>query len=468
MNSVALASINTKITLGQLPERQRARLIIKTLSNAGVERGLTANTAGVSAITVTRWQKRFANGSGICDAQRDGRKPVYDMGAVNHFIAFYCQTTPLKGYGRWTLRWAEKELRLHPEMIKCCPSRSTMQRILKRHHLKPHRNRYFLQVSDPDFFPKMKVINDLYKNPPKNLFCFDECPGLQILQRIAPDMRPGDVESIHETWKEFEYIRNGTTDLFAFLEVTTGKISTSFHSNHTKKTFLSVMSAFIGNFPDDESIHLLMDNLASHCCYEFCVLIAEHCKIGCPPKEQLNSQDKRRHWLQNKEKRIIIYFTPFHGSWLNMAELCFRLINEKCLKDSYSSPEQLHQTVLTFVEQWNKYWAHPFCWKYDGKGLHGKTVLRFTSMLNRSVESMTLQFMTKECLLMVNLIKDYNQWVPPAHWVNLYEAIRSCETKIRCNITESNQPLVKQKAANAVDQLLEVLPIVIAKENHLA
>jgi hypothetical protein len=432
-----------------------------------VERGLTANLAGVTAITVMRWQKRFAKGSDIYDAQRGGRKPVYNMSEVNRFIAFYCQTTPLEGYGHWSFRWAENELRLHPEKIGGCPSRSTMQRILKRHCLRPHRNRYFLQICDPDFFPKMERLINLYKNPPKNFFCFDECPGIQILQRIAPDMRPGDAESIRETWKEFEYIRNGTTDLFAFLEVNTGKISASCHSNHTKKTFLSVMSDFIEKFTVDESVHLLMDNLASHCSYEFCRLIAGCCKIECPQEDQLDNQDKRRHWLQNRDKRIVIHFTPFHGSWLNMSELCFRLINEKCLNDSYSSPEQLHRAILTFVEQWNKYWAHPFCWKYDGKGLHSKTVLRFTSMLNRSAESMTLQFMTKECRLMVNLINDYTQWVQPEHWVNLYEAVQNCEKELRCNIWESDQPLVKQKATNALDQLLEVLPIVIAKDSPI-
>jgi transposase len=98
-----------------------------------VERGITANLAGVTAITVMRWQKRFAKGSDIYDAQRGGRKPVYNMSELNRFIAFYCQTTPLEGYGHWSFRWAENELRLHPEKTGGCPSRSTMQRILKRH-----------------------------------------------------------------------------------------------------------------------------------------------------------------------------------------------------------------------------------------------------------------------------------------------------------------------------------------------
>ena len=69
---------------------------------------------------------------------------------------------------------------------------------------------------------------------------------------------------------------------------------------------------------------------------------------------------------------------------------------------------------------------------------------------------------------MINLINDYTQWVQPEHWVNLYEAVQSYEKELRCNIRESDQPLVKQKATNALDQLLEVLPIVIAKEKHVA
>jgi len=431
--------------------------VIEALSNAGVERGVTACIAGVTSDTVRRWEPRFALGTDIQDAHRSGRPMVHEADVVDRFIAFYCQTTPLDGYSRWSLRWAEEELARCPEKIGAKLSRSTMQRILKEHCLRPHRNRYFLQITDPNFFPKMERIIELYKNPPKNFFCFDECPGIQILQRIAPDLRPGDDESIRVWWKEFEYIRNGTTDLFAFLEVETGKMSVSCHADHTKETFLNVVSGLIASLPEDEPINLLMDNLASHCCYEFCEMVAKSSAIECPPADQLDRQDKRRQWLQRKDKRVVIHFTPFHGSWLNMAEICFRLIGDKCLKDSYSSPAQLHDAIHAFAKQWNERWAHPFTWKYDGAGLHGKAVRRFTAALARSPETMTLQFMTKECRLMTNLINDYTQRVLPAHWEDLAEVVAGCEKILRESISKSCQPIVKKNAAAALNELLKNL-----------
>jgi hypothetical protein len=361
-------------------------------------------------------------------------------------ITLVCDNLNTHGQGSWYKKFHNEEAKR-----------------LMEHCLRPHRNRYFLQITDPNFFPKMERLIELYKNPPKNFFCFDECPGIQILQRIAPDLRPGDDESIRVWWKEFEYIRNGTTDLFAFLEVETGKMSVSCHADHTKNTFLSVVSDLIASLREDEPINLLMDNLASHCCYEFCELVARASGIECPDANQLDRQEKRREWLQRKDKRVVLHFTPFHGSWLNMAEICFRLIGDKCLKDSYSSPAQLHDAIYAFVKRWNERWAHPFTWKYDGAGLHSKAVQRFTAVLTRSPEAMTLQFMTKECRLMTNLIYDYTQFVSPAHWTRLAEAVVGCQKILRESISQSAQPIVKKNAAAALDKLLEILPTVICE-----
>ncbi len=162
---------------------------IAALSRQGIEINISASFAGVSSDTARRVGVQEEPELNILDAPRSGRTRTYDTEMENLFIGFYCQTTPFPNSGRWTLRWAEAELLRDPERIGISPSRSEMQRILSNHDLQPHRVRYFLQITDPDFFPKMERLIDLYNNPPKNLFCFDECPSIQILQRTASEPR---------------------------------------------------------------------------------------------------------------------------------------------------------------------------------------------------------------------------------------------------------------------------------------
>ena len=98
-------------------------------------------------------------------------------------------------------------------MMGCTMSHSTIGRILKMHALRPHLRKYFLTITDPEFFPKMEHIIELYLNSPEYLFCFDECTGIQAIQRLAPDF-PVSAGSIFS--REFQYKRNGTTDLTRF------------------------------------------------------------------------------------------------------------------------------------------------------------------------------------------------------------------------------------------------------------
>jgi len=134
------------------------------------------------------WKNRFNAGDGISDKPRSGRPPIIPS-AVNHrLLAFYCQHDPLPGFSRWSIRDAEKYLRNHPDILRCSISRSSIHRLLKLHALKPYRIKYFLQICDPDFFPKMEKIIKVYQVYYKYLFCLDECTGLQALERKAPKL----------------------------------------------------------------------------------------------------------------------------------------------------------------------------------------------------------------------------------------------------------------------------------------
>lgn len=451
------------LPLAELSERERQRFAVAALAEQDVAPCAAAAFAGMAFDTAREWTRRQAAGLDIRDAARSGRPREYGKEIEGRFLAFYCQSTPFGEAGRWTLRWAEAELANHPGIVGAAPSRSTLQRMLARHCLHPHRNRYFLQITDPDFFPKAERLIALYKAPPKNLFCFDECPGVQILQRIAPDLRPGDDENIHRWWREFEYIRNGTTDLFAFLEVQTGRMSVSCHANHKKATFLTTFREHAVTLPADEPIHYIMDNLDSHCCYEFCMAVAKLSGASCPSKKELDNRQKRRAWLQRENKRVVIHFTPFHGSWLNQAEICFHLIGQACLRDSYSSPDQIHAAILAFAEKWNADRAHPFDWKYDGTGLHKKAVVRFTAALTRSADRMTLQYMAKSCRLMTNLIVDYWHEVPFECWQRYADTLIASERKLRELIESSTQPIVKKKAEEALGAAIKAVAVTDAE-----
>lgn len=271
------------------------------------------------------------------------------------------KTTPLAGAGRWTIRWVQRHLEIDPKPVGAMLRRSTIWRILDRQNLKPHRSKYFLQITDPDFFPKMEHLLWVYNNIKKNLFSYDECSGIQVLLRIAPNVHPKMSDKQKKAWlEEFEYIRNGTIDLLAFMNVHTGKVDMHCKPDHTKKTFLAVFEKHVASVSIDERIDYIMDNLASHYSYDLCELVAKLSKVECPDESKLNNGEKRRKWLQSEGKRIVIHFTPFHGSWLNQIEILFGILSTKCLKESYRSPDLLSQAIYSFADKWNTHFHHPF------------------------------------------------------------------------------------------------------------
>ena len=112
-------------------------------------------------------------------------------------------------------------------------------------------------------------------------------------------------------------------------------------------------------------------------------------------------------WLQMTDKRIIIHFTPYHGSWLNLVEIWFGIMGAKVLGESYNSAKNLKASFDSFVIEWNCILAHPFRWSYDGSGLHKQAVVRFTKMLKNTAAQMDIRILTKMLMLMTNLLKDY-------------------------------------------------------------
>jgi transposase len=417
----------------------------------------TAITAfiGTSKSSVFRWNNRCAQTNNYKDLPRSGRPPFYTEDIKLKVIAFYCQKRPLPGCGRWSLRWASQHLAANPECIgKDTPSKSTIQRFLVNNKLKPHRSRYFLHITDPDFFPKMEHLVALFKNPPDNLFFFDECPGIQILQRLTPDMQ---TEETKKRIEEFEYIRNGTMDVFAFFNYTDGKIYAECRCNHKTDTFLEVFKSHVKEQASSEEIHYVMDNLSSHRSYSFCQAVAELSAVQCPAGQELDTLSKRMQWLQMTDKRIIIHFTPYHGSWLNLVEIWFGIMGAKVLGESYNSAENLKASFDSFVIEWNCILAHPFRWSYDGRGLHKRAVVRFKKMLENTVTQMDIRILTKMLMLMTNLLKNYMKEVTEHVWASLTETIFAQYTKINEMIQKEEGPKRKEKAQHALASMMAAI-----------
>jgi transposase len=424
------------------------------LADNGVDAHALAVFMGCSEWTARRQIRRWIEAD-VEEAPRGaGRPSIYSDALALKIVAFYCQFSPLADCGRWTLRWAAAYLAAHPGQVGASPSKSTIHRILRTNNLKPHLSRYFLHISDPDFFPKMEHLVGLYHRPPPNLFFFDECPGIQVLKRLTPDLR---TEEMKARLEEFEYIRNGTMDVFAFLNHADGKVFAECHASHETTTFLGVFRRHAAQAPSAGQLHYVMDNLSCHRGYPFCQLVAELSDVPCPLEKEMDSQAERVEWLRSEDKRIVIHFTPYHGSWLNLVEIWFGIMGGKLLSESFAGAEALKTAFHNFVEQWNCLLAHPFKWSYDGKALHEKAVKRFTAMLRDSSELLEVRILTNMLMLMTNLMSDYAHEVPEQTWRQLIEVARDKYDGLAARVEQEEGPLRKKKACEALAAFKSVL-----------
>ncbi len=426
------------------------------LAHAQVGLNTIAQFVHYSVGSVRRWIRRGKATGEIQDRARSGRPALYTEETRLRIVAFYCQTKPLPGCGRWTLEWAVRRLKADPQQIGSPPSKSTLHRILQTNRLKPHQSRYFLHITDPDFFPKMEHLLALYRSPPRHLFFFDECPGIQILKRLTPDIQ---TDGMRKRLEEFEYIRNGTMDVLAFLNHADGKVYLECQSDHKTDTFVAVFRRHATRFPhtDTKPLHYVMDNLSSHRGYPFCRLVAELSGIKCPPEQELYSQSQRVEWLGREDKRVIIHFTPYHGSWLNFVEIWFGIMGGKVLRESFGSPNELKEALEVFVGDWNAILAHPFNWSYNGTGLHEKVVKRFTKMLHGAAAQMELRTLTKQMRLLSNLLKGYGSEVSKESW-NQLAATLSVQSETLAEIIRREEGSVrKHKARQALADLTAAL-----------
>lgn len=397
-----------------LTSRIIKRIEAVVLVKHGVNIALSAWYVGLCVDTVNKWLKRADSGDDFSDKPRSGRPPTFGQPVFFKIIAFYCQTSGLAQNIKLSLRWMADYLSAHLEILGCSVSASSICRMLRKHSLRPHKYKYFLQITDPEFFSKMEPIIQLYVNPPPYLFCLDECTGLQALQRYYPSLPP---KQNQPGLKEFDYIRHGTTTLFGIFHVNTGKVFGRCQPNHNTETLLTILEEHIRIFPSDKKLHYILDNYSTHYHDRVCEMVARLCQLSYEP---LKTGKERREWLQNSDKRIVFHFLPFHGSWLSQVEIWFGIMKGKCLKDgSFKSVEELITTIDQFIHLWDTYYFHPFDWNYTGHDLHQKVVRRFFRWLLLKSCQVTRKFLKKQLLLMQQLIMHYFDKVELGEWQKL-------------------------------------------------
>jgi transposase len=304
----------------------RARIILacaEVSSNVEVARLLR-----VSSNTVGMWRRRFVKFrvDALYDEPRVGAPRKVSDEAVEAVIIKTLETTP-KGRTHWSTRKMAKKAGI---------SHSTVGRIWRAFGLKPHLTHSFKMSPDPQFIAKVRDIVGLYMSPPDHaaVFCFDEKSQIQALERAQPIL-PMDLGQPER--QTGNYLRHGTLDLFAALNVATGKVIAGCKGQHRGRDFVAFLREVDASVDARLAIHIVLDNLSAH-----------------------KSPVVKRWLLHNP--RFQFHFTPTYSSWMNLVERFFGLLTEEALKrGSHTSIPQLRDAILAYVDAHNED-AKPFKW----------------------------------------------------------------------------------------------------------
>ena len=315
---------------------QRARIVLACAQ--GLTNSAVAQRLAVSPSAVGKWRRRFVERGvqGLHDELRPGRPRTYEDDKVAELINRALQEKP-RNASAWSVR-----LMAQAQGV----SKSTVQRWFSLFGVKPHLSDTFKLSSDPFFIEKVRDVTGLYLNPPDNamVLCVDEKSQIQALNRTQPTlpMGLGYVEGFTH-----DYIRHGTTTLFAALDVATGKVIGKCCKRHRDQEFLAFLRIIDRETPPPLDIHLVLDNYATH----------KHPKV--------------RAWLA-KRPRYHLHFTPTSASWLNQVERWFGLISQRAIKrGSFDSVAQLVHTINAFIAQYNAA-TSPFIWVATAESIFDK------------------------------------------------------------------------------------------------
>jgi putative transposase len=315
---------------------RRAQMILQMAN--GESNSAVARRFRVSRPTVTMWRTRYreAGIAGLHNELKSGRPRSTDDEQIATLINTALKTRP-SGKTHWSRRSLAEATGLSP---------TTVHRYLTLFGVQPHRTRSFKLSTDPFFIEKVRDIVGLYLNPPEHalVLCVDEKSQVQALERTQPllPMGFGYVEGVTH-----DYVRHGTTTLFAALDIANGSVLTQCKQRHRHQEFLSFLRHIETSVPVELDVHLICDNYATH----------KHPRI--------------RTWLARRP-RFHLHFTPTYSSWLNQVERWFALItNQAIRRGSFDSVTDLKRQINAFVDNYNQH-PQPFMWTATAESILAK------------------------------------------------------------------------------------------------
>src|SRR5580692_5731791 len=311
------------------PQSIAMRCQVILLAADGVANNAIAKELRISRPTILLWRERFAKGGPqalMAVAPGRGRPRTITAAKVNRVVTATTQTTP-KAATHWSTRTMAQAQGV---------SRATVQRIWDAHGLQPHRTKTFKLSRDPRFLEKLTDVVGLCLNPPDKaiVLCVDEKSQIQALDRTQPGLplKKGRCGTMTHDYK-----RNGTTTLFAALDLLQGKVIGDFHKRHRHQEFLKFLRRIDREFPGGKALHVVMDNYGTHGTAEV------------------------KAWLR-KHPRFVIHYVPTSCSWLNLIERRFaELTNKRIRRDSFFSVDELVAAINDFLTAWNEN-PKPFVW----------------------------------------------------------------------------------------------------------
>lgn len=304
----------------------RARIVL--LCAEGRTNCDVASELRTSNATVGKWRRRFIEQrvDGLLDEPRPGGPRRVSDADVERVITTTLETTP-----RAATHWSTRRLARETGM-----SQSSVSRIWRAFGLQPHRVETWKLSKDPLFVEKVRDVVGLYMHPPDRavVLCVDEKSQIQALDRTQPllPMGPGVVER-----KTHDYVRHGTTTLFAALDVEVGTVIGECHQRHRASEFRKFLATIDASVPKDLDVHLVLDNYATH------------------------KTPAIQRWLL-KRPRFHVHFTPTGASWLNLVERWFATLTERCIRrGTHRSTRQLRKAIKEYLAVNNEE-PKPFAW----------------------------------------------------------------------------------------------------------
>jgi transposase len=311
---------------GKTEQRLLRRISIVLAFAEGLDVKGVAQRCGCNRETARLWRNRWVQDGldGLSDAPGRGRKAIYTGDEEAKIIAATLEAPEDETH--WSTRRLAKKVKV---------SKSTVQRIWNRNRLQPHLQKTFKYSNDPELAEKVVDIVGLYMDPPEKalVLSVDEKSQIQALNRTQPllPMKPGYPES-----RTHDYERNGTTTLFAALNVATGEVVGKCRNNHKHQDFLNFLRILDKTYPEGE-IHLVLDNYATH----------KHPRV--------------KSWL-SRRPRFVLHFTPTSASWMNQVETWFSILTRRAVRrGTFNGVTPLRKAIHAFIDKWNE-GTLPFKW----------------------------------------------------------------------------------------------------------